>query len=104
MNTEKQAVMLLVLDGWGVSEQTKYNAIQSARTPVWDGLLKEYPHSVISCSGTDVGLPDQQMGNSEVGHMHLGAGRTIFQDFTRISKDIDDGHFATQSLSESSLR
>ena len=85
--------MLLVLDGWGFSDQTKFNAIHTADTPVWDALQNNYPHSVISCSGTDVGLPDQQMGNSEVGHMHLGAGRTIFQDFTRITKDIDEGQF-----------
>lgn len=85
--------MLLVFDGWGFTEQTHFNAIHTAKTPVWDALTAEYPNSVISCSGTDVGLPAKQMGNSEVGHMHLGAGRTIFQDFTRISKDIEDGQF-----------
>ena len=85
--------MLLVFDGWGFSEQTKFNAIHSAKTPVWDNISANFPHSVISCSGTDVGLPDQQMGNSEVGHMHLGAGRTIFQDFTRITKAIDSEQF-----------
>ncbi|MEM7465381.1 MAG: 2,3-bisphosphoglycerate-independent phosphoglycerate mutase [Pseudomonadota bacterium] len=95
MNNPHQPVMLIVLDGWGHSEETKFNAIHAANTPVWDKLVKDYPNSVINCSGTDVGLPAGQMGNSEVGHMHIGAGRTIFQDFTRISKAIDEGEFFT---------
>ena len=85
--------MLIVLDGWGYSESTAYNAIAAARTPVWDALWAEAPHSLIRCSGTDVGLPDEQMGNSEVGHMHLGAGRLIDQDLTRIGKAIHNGEF-----------
>ena len=87
-------VMLIVLDGWGHSEDTEYNAIRAAHTPVWDRLWSQCPHSLIRCSGTDVGLPDQQMGNSEVGHMHIGAGRLIDQDFSRIGKAIADGEFA----------
>jgi 2,3-bisphosphoglycerate-independent phosphoglycerate mutase len=86
--------MLIVLDGWGHSEDTEYNAIRAARTPVWDRLWSQCPHSLIRCSGTDVGLPDQQMGNSEVGHMHIGAGRLIDQDFSRIGKAIANGEFA----------
>ena len=85
--------MLLVLDGWGHSESTEWNAIHAARTPVWDALWQNSPHSLIRCSGTDVGLPDLQMGNSEVGHMHIGAGRLIDQDLSRITKAIDDGSF-----------
>ncbi len=87
-------VMLIVLDGWGYSEDTAYNAILAARTPVWDHLWSHYPHGLIRCAGTDVGLPDQQMGNSEVGHMHIGAGRHIDQDFSRIGKAIASGEFA----------
>ena len=93
MASKRQPVMLVVLDGWGHSEQTHYNAIRAANTPVWDELIEKYPNSLISCSGSDVGLPDEQMGNSEVGHMHLGAGRTIYQDFTRISKAISTDEF-----------
>jgi 2,3-bisphosphoglycerate-independent phosphoglycerate mutase len=86
--------MLIVLDGWGHGEESAYNAINVAKKPNWDRLMREYPHELIRCSGTDVGLPDGQMGNSEVGHMHLGAGRTINQDFTRISLAIENGEFA----------
>lgn len=93
MTTIQHPVMLLVLDGWGHSNETHFNAIRAAQTPNWDKLMERYPNSVISCSGVDVGLPDQQMGNSEVGHMHLGAGRTIFQDYSRISNAIESGEF-----------
>lgn len=86
-------VVLLVLDGWGYSESTEFNAIHSAHTPVWDRLWHEHTHLLLSASGADVGLPDGQMGNSEVGHTHLGAGRLIDQDFTRIGRDIDSGRF-----------
>ena len=84
---------LIVLDGWGHRENAPDNAIASAQTPVWDSLVSERPNCLISGSGTDVGLPDGQMGNSEVGHMNLGAGRVIHQDFTRISQAISDGQF-----------
>ena len=86
-------VLLVVLDGWGYSEETRFNAIHAARTPHWDQLWQGSPHTLIRCSGLDVGLPDDQMGNSEVGHMHLGAGRLVYQDYTRISKSIADGDF-----------
>lgn len=86
-------VLLVILDGWGYTEETRFNAIHAARTPHWDRLWQGSPHTLIRCSGLDVGLPDDQMGNSEVGHMHLGAGRLVYQDFTRISKAIDDGDF-----------
>jgi 2,3-bisphosphoglycerate-independent phosphoglycerate mutase len=90
----KHPVMLVVLDGWGHSDETRYNAIRSANTPVWDRLWSDCPHLLIRCAGTDVGLPDRQMGNSEVGHMHIGAGRLIDQDFSRIDKAIANGEFA----------
>lgn len=89
-----QPVILIVLDGWGSSDDTQYNAIHSARKPVWDRLWEQYPHMLINASGTEVGLPDQQMGNSEVGHMHLGAGRVVDQDFSRITNAVRDGEFA----------
>ena len=83
----------MVLDGWGHTDNTEYNAIHSAHKPIWDDLWAVYPHTLIRCSGIDVGLPDKQMGNSEVGHMHLGAGRVVDQDFTRISRAVEDGSF-----------
>lgn len=85
--------VLIVLDGWGYREDTEGNAIALAHTPVWDDLWQHRPHALISGSGLDVGLPPGQMGNSEVGHMNLGAGRVVDQDFTRISKAIADGSF-----------
>ncbi len=86
-------LVLIILDGWGYSDDTEYNAIHSAYKPVWDDLWSLYPHTLIGCSGTDVGLPDRQMGNSEVGHMHIGAGRLVMQDFTRITRAVEDGSF-----------
>jgi 2,3-bisphosphoglycerate-independent phosphoglycerate mutase len=93
MTPPHQPLLLIILDGWGYSDNTQYNAIHNANKPVWDRLWEHYPHMLISASGVDVGLPDEQMGNSEVGHMHLGAGRVIDQELTRIGKAIEDGHF-----------
>ncbi|MGV6851828.1 MAG: 2,3-bisphosphoglycerate-independent phosphoglycerate mutase [bacterium] len=93
MNSIPKPVMLLILDGWGYSENTEFNAIANANTPHWDKLWSDCPHTLISTSGKRVGLPDGQMGNSEVGHMNLGAGRIVFQEFTRISDDIANGGF-----------
>jgi 2,3-bisphosphoglycerate-independent phosphoglycerate mutase len=91
--TSTTPVLLLILDGWGHRENPANNAIAQANTPVWDRLLKEYPHTLIHTSGMKVGLPDGQMGNSEVGHMNLGAGRVVYQSLTRINKSIADGDF-----------
>jgi 2,3-bisphosphoglycerate-independent phosphoglycerate mutase len=88
-------MILIVLDGWGYSENTVYNAIHSARKPVWDRLWETCPHGLIGASGLEVGLPDRQMGNSEVGHMNIGSGRVVAQEFTRIAQSIDDGSFFT---------
>lgn len=85
--------LLLILDGWGHRDATDNNAIALARTPVWDRLLSTCPHTLIHTSGMKVGLPDGQMGNSEVGHMNLGAGRVVYQSLTRINKAIVDGDF-----------
>ena len=90
----KTPTVLIVLDGFGYSESQDGNAIAAARTPNWDRYWQEAPHTLISGSGTDVGLPDGQMGNSEVGHMNLGAGRVVYQDLTRINRAIEQGEFA----------
>ncbi|EKE81470.1 2,3-bisphosphoglycerate-independent phosphoglycerate mutase [Idiomarina xiamenensis] len=89
----KKPLVLLILDGWGYREAAPDNAITSANTPVMDRLWATYPHAFVNGSGMAVGLPDGQMGNSEVGHVNLGAGRVVYQDFTRISKAIEDGEF-----------
>lgn len=86
-------LLLIILDGWGYRASSEYNAIAAAQKPNWDRLLKTYPNSLISGSGPCVGLPDGQMGNSEVGHLNMGAGRVVYQDFTRIEKSISDGEF-----------
>jgi 2,3-bisphosphoglycerate-independent phosphoglycerate mutase len=93
MSTRPKPFVLLILDGFGLSDQTQHNAIAQATTPHWDHLWTHYPHTTLDCSGHSVGLPDAQMGNSEVGHMHLGAGRLIEQDLTRIDQAIDTGTF-----------
>lgn len=92
--TDKVPYALIILDGWGHRVATDANAIALANTPVWDNLWANQPHSLISSSGEDVGLPAGQMGNSEVGHMTLGAGRRVDQDLTRINKAVNDGSFA----------
>ena len=89
----RKPVVLMVLDGYGLNERTDGNAIAMANTPVMDRLMKECPFVKGNASGLAVGLPDGQMGNSEVGHMNIGAGRIIYQDLTRITKDIEDGTF-----------
>ncbi|MEC7596201.1 MAG: 2,3-bisphosphoglycerate-independent phosphoglycerate mutase [Pseudomonadota bacterium] len=85
--------LLLILDGWGYSSDTSNNAIALANTPNWDFFLENYPNTLIGTSGESVGLPDGQMGNSEVGHLTIGSGRIIEQDFTRIDNDIKSGEF-----------
>jgi len=89
--------VLMVLDGWGEKESSRFNAINTAHTPTWHYLKEHYPHGIISGSGEDVGLPQGQMGNSEVGHMNLGAGRIVYQELTRIDKSIHDGSFFNQA-------
>ena len=93
MQLAQKPYVLIILDGWGYSENTLFNAIHSANKPVWDNIWKHYPHTLVSASGTDVGLPDLQMGNSEVGHMNIGSGRVVHQEFTRIMQSIEDGDF-----------
>lgn len=93
MSNSPKPVALIILDGWGYSEDPTDNAIMAANTPNWDKYWDQYSHTLISGSGTDVGLPEGQMGNSEVGHLNLGAGRVVYQDYTRISKDVETGDF-----------
>ena len=83
-------VVLAILDGWGHSEEINHNSIKQASTPVMDALWHAYPHTLIEASGADVGLPDNQMGNSEVGHLTIGAGRIIQQELVRISNTIKE--------------
>ncbi len=89
----KKPVVLMVLDGYGLSDNPKGNAVAMANTPTMDKLMKEYPFVKGNASGLAVGLPDGQMGNSEVGHMNIGAGRIIYQELTKITKSIQDGDF-----------
>lgn len=89
----KKPVVLTIMDGFGYTPDVEGNAIALAGTPNLDALCKEYPHTLINASGLDVGLPDGQMGNSEVGHTNIGAGRVVYQDLTRITKAIEDGDF-----------
>ncbi|MCG7917937.1 MAG: 2,3-bisphosphoglycerate-independent phosphoglycerate mutase [Candidatus Thiodiazotropha taylori] len=95
MSDRPKPVVLTILDGWGYSEDTEVNAITEARTPVWDRLWREHPHTLITTTGAAVGLPGGQMGNSEVGHLNLGAGRVVYQEFTRVSRSIRTGSFFT---------
>ena len=91
-------VMLMILDGWGVREDAADNAVKLARTPHFDRLWAEYPHAFLRTSALDVGLPPGQMGNSEVGHMNIGAGRVVMQDLPRIGLAIEDGSLAANPV------
>jgi len=93
MQTAKRPIALLILDGWGYREEKKDNAIAHANIPFWDHLWETYPKALISGSGKCVGLPNGQMGNSEVGHLNIGAGRIVSQDLTRIDDEISNGEF-----------
>lgn len=88
-------VLLLILDGFGYREDADYNAILAARKPNWDALWRDYPHTLINASAKFVGLPSGQMGNSEVGHLNIGAGRVVYQDLSRVDVAIEDGSFFT---------
>ena len=90
---EKKPVMLMILDGFGINENTDGNAVKLAKTPNIDKLMKKYPTTQIYTSGLKVGLPEGQMGNSEVGHTNIGAGRIVYQELTKITKSIEDGDF-----------
>ena len=90
---DRKPIMLMILDGFGINENEKGNAVKLANTPNIDKLMKTWPTTQIHTSGLAVGLPEGQMGNSEVGHTNIGAGRVVYQDLTRITKSIEDGEF-----------
>src|SRR5678810_821803 len=92
-NDEHRPVVLVVLDGWGYREAHEGNAIRMARVPTWDRLWSRAPRTLLQASGRAVGLPEGQMGNSEVGHLNLGAGRVVMQDLVRIDESIRDRSF-----------
>jgi 2,3-bisphosphoglycerate-independent phosphoglycerate mutase len=94
---KKPKAAIIVLDGWGINENPDFNAVAHADTPFTRSLFKEFPHTRLNTSGLAVGLPEGQMGNSEVGHQNIGAGRILYQDFTRIEKAVEDGSFETNS-------
>lgn len=89
----KHPLALIILDGWGYRENTEHNAISNAATPTWHSLWSHYPHALLAGSGTEVGLPAGQMGNSEVGHLNIGAGRVVFQELPKIDLSIQSGEF-----------
>lgn len=93
MHSTKKPLVLIIMDGWGYSERAEHNAIRAAHTPVLDGLTQNCPSMLLYTSGYDVGLPDGQMGNSEVGHVNIGAGRIVYQELTRIGHAISSGEF-----------
>jgi 2,3-bisphosphoglycerate-independent phosphoglycerate mutase len=93
----KKPVMLMILDGFGISDKVDGNAVRAAHKPNYDALFQKYPHTQLGASGMDVGLPEGQMGNSEVGHLNIGSGRIIYQELTRITKAVADGDFFTNS-------
>ena len=104
MHGKKKPLVLTILDGWGFSSATEGNAIAAARKPTYDSLLREYPNTLIRTSGKAVGLPDGQMGNSEVGHLNIGAGRIILMDVTRLDQLIASGVFFKNPVLLDSLR
>ena len=89
----KSPVMLIILDGFGVGKTYEGNAVKLSKTPNIDKLFEQYPNTTLDASGLAVGLPEGQMGNSEVGHLNIGSGRIIYQDLTKITKSIEDGDF-----------
>ncbi|MBM7561096.1 2,3-bisphosphoglycerate-independent phosphoglycerate mutase [Fusibacter tunisiensis] len=94
----KKPTAIMILDGWGQNNAQTGNAVAMANTPIFDQLIEKYPNTLLAASGMDVGLPEGQMGNSEVGHLNIGAGRIIYQELTRITKSIADGDFFTNPV------
>ena len=105
MSVSKKPMVLVILDGYGYREDQQDNAIFNAKTPVMDALWAKRPHTLIDASGLEVGLPDRQMGNSEVGHVNLGAGRIVYQDLTRLDVEIKERtFFANPTLTEQMIK
>lgn len=99
----EKRVLLMILDGWGLAVDKSVSAIEKASTPVMDALFKKYSHSKLEASGLAVGLPEGQMGNSEVGHMNIGAGRVVYQDLVKINKAVEEGTLAENETLKSTL-
>src|SRR5260221_11264836 len=91
-------VLLVILDGWGIAKNPKVSAIDAAQTPYINSLYRTYPHSKLEASGLAVGLPEGQMGNSEVGHMNIGAGRVVYQDLVRVITAIEEKELAQNQV------
>src|SRR5210317_1288284 len=97
MSSSKKAA-LIILDGWGIAKNIAVSAIDKAKTPFVDSLYHDYPNTRLQASGMAVGLPEGQMGNSEVGHMNLGAGRVVYQDLVKINLAVEDGSLAQEKV------
>ena len=95
MTEQKRQVTLIVLDGWGYRKDTTNNAVAASKTPYFDSLWQKYPHTLLEASGLAVGLPEGQMGNSEIGHTTIGAGKIIDTDLVRIQKSIASNQFTS---------
>jgi 2,3-bisphosphoglycerate-independent phosphoglycerate mutase len=103
LSVDKKPIALIILDGWGLNPREDGNAVVLGSTPIWDSLLKKYPNTVLKAAGRSVGLPEGQMGNSEVGHLNLGAGRIVYQPFTRVNNAIESGEFFENQVLNQSL-
>src|SRR5437660_4115468 len=97
-------LVLVILDGWGYAPPSKANAISLARKPLYDSLLRDFPNTLIHTSGRYVGLPNGQMGNSEVGHLNIGAGRIVYMDITKIDVMIENGELFSHPLLVSAMK
>src|SRR5271168_2518544 len=104
MSIHKKPLVLAILDGWGYRAETRANAVALARKPVYDKLLADFPNTLLHASDHYVGLPDGQMGNSEVGHLNIGAGRIVHMDITRIDALIAGGEFASNPVIAEALK
>src|SRR5205809_7164884 len=102
MNNKK--VILVIMDGWGLGQVKSSDAIQNAQVPFVSSLYQKYPNTTLITCGEDVGLPDGQMGNSEVGHLNLGAGRIVYQELQRINVAVRDGSFAKNEVLLNAIR
>src|SRR5690606_3841580 len=100
----RKKAMLMILDGWGINHDPKVSAIEKANTPFMDSCFKKYPNSTLITYGLQVGLPEGQMGNSEVGHMNLGAGRIVYQNLVRINMAVRDKSFLNESVLNSQFQ
>src|SRR6202163_3371407 len=104
MHGKKKPLVLTILDGWGYCPAAEGNAIAAARKPTYDSLLRDYPNTLVHTSGPYVGLPDGQMGNSEVGHLNIGAGRIVHMDSTRIELMVQNGEFFSHPVLLSAMK